>query len=215
MIPRGIFPDQLIIAKVRPVFLKETKNTSSCYKPISILPKIKGNWKELFITNSYNLSNYKIYKTEQHRFRWGKSVTSDGIELICKLWKVMKANPKYKQNCIIDIFDKGAKVVGVFLDHNIKGKELAWVVSYIHEWKRFVEITQYKLHNNYAYKHSNIETAGGEIQGPLATYSGTLLFLCSIKGVPGKLWGKLSGQFVYLLIGQFWQLLESVSLVCS
>ena len=51
MLTTGIFPDRLKLAKVKPIFKKDDKNSFTNYRPISLLPSILKNLKKLFMTN--------------------------------------------------------------------------------------------------------------------------------------------------------------------
>ena len=115
----GIFPDELKISKVSPIYKHGKKTDLNNYRPISILPalskileKLLYNRLEIFINENNILSD------SQYGFRKNRSTTSAIIDL---------------NDHVLKNFDKKYYTVGVFLDlkkafdcvdHNILIKKL-------------------------------------------------------------------------------------------
>ena len=53
MLTTGIFPDRLKLAKVKPIFKKDDKNSFTNYRPISLLPSISKNFEKVIYDQLY------------------------------------------------------------------------------------------------------------------------------------------------------------------
>ena len=82
----GIFPDQLKIAKVTPIFKKGDKQIITSYRPISVLPVISKIFEtviheqlsEYFVTNN-------LFSPQQYGFRKNSSTELAALELLDRL----------------------------------------------------------------------------------------------------------------------------------
>jgi len=78
-INEGIFPQQMKIAKIKPLFKKNEKDVMSNYRPISLLPAISKILEKLLHRRIYSfLNNQQILSKRQFGFR-PKLSTSDAI----------------------------------------------------------------------------------------------------------------------------------------
>ena len=53
MLITGIFPDRLKLAKVKPIFKKDDKNSFPNYRPISLLPSISKFFEKVIYDQLY------------------------------------------------------------------------------------------------------------------------------------------------------------------
>ena len=53
MLTTGIFLDRLKLAKVKPIFKKDDKNSFTNYRPISLLPSISKNFEKVIYDQLY------------------------------------------------------------------------------------------------------------------------------------------------------------------
>lgn len=132
----GIFPNQLKIAKIVPIYKKGSVTQPESYRPVSLLTSTSKIYERVVyeqLTNYLELNN--ILDGQQHGFRQGKSSITAMIDFI--------------QN-IIDEVDRGRNPIGIFMDltrafdsvnhctlldilqsFGIQNKELAWFQSYL------------------------------------------------------------------------------------
>lgn len=145
----GIFPNDLKIAKVIPIYKKENPHIFDNYRPISLLPAIskvfeKCVFKQLY---KYFIDNNLFYKS-QYGFRTLHSTELASVEII---------------DIIKQDLDTGKLPLGIFLDlskafdtldHNIllhklnyygvKGTPLSWFRSYLTNRFQFVNMDDIK-----------------------------------------------------------------------
>ena len=100
--PTGIFPDNLKMARVVPIFKKGDKSIPGNYRPISILPIISKLFEKLVNNRIVNfLERNEILYNHQYGFRHGYNTKLSLINLI---------------NQITKYTDEGRITVGVFID---------------------------------------------------------------------------------------------------
>ena len=98
----GIFPNELKISKVCPIFKHGSKTDLNNYRPISILPSLsKILEKILYIRLDNFFSDNNILSNSQYGFRRHRSTTSAIIEL---------------NDHVLKNFDKQFYTAGIFLD---------------------------------------------------------------------------------------------------
>jgi len=79
----GIFPENLKIAKIIPVYKKEDKTSFNNYRPISILPAISKVFETIMYKQLYSyLEKYKLLFDKQYGFRKGRSTELATVELV-------------------------------------------------------------------------------------------------------------------------------------
>ena len=148
-INKGIFPDELKIPKVIPIFKSGNKESIENYRPISILSVFTKVFEKIMYKHLINFvdKNEIIYKY-QFGFRRQHSTNHAVITLVEKNTNAL---------------DKGKVVVGCFLDLNkafdtanhrilisklrkygIKGHTLQWFERYLKNRKPFVQIKNFK-----------------------------------------------------------------------
>ena len=133
---QGIFPSDMKIAKVTPVFKAGEKNDPGNYRPISVLPCFSKILEKIMYNRLYDyLTEHKILYKKQFGFQQKHSTEHALLELI---------------NEISDSFEKDKFTIGVFIDlskafdtvdhdiltkklerYGVTGTNLTWFKSYL------------------------------------------------------------------------------------
>ena len=141
---KGVFPDDLKIAKVTPIYKAGDNSDVSNYRPISVLPWFSKILKRLMYNRLYKyLKENNILYEKQFGFQSGYSTNDAIFQLVDK---------------IFDSFEKEQFTLGVFIDlskafdkvdhsillkklkfYGITDKHLAWFESYLSNRKQFIE----------------------------------------------------------------------------
>ena len=101
-INQGIFPDELKIAKVLPIYKSDDKQLIQNYRPISVLPFFSKNCEKIISNHLLNfIDTNNILYDNQFGFRKNHSTTHAIITLVERVSKAL---------------DTGKIVVGVYLD---------------------------------------------------------------------------------------------------
>ena len=96
----GIFPDELKLARVVPIFKSGDSSNINNYRPISILPFFSKIYERLMYNNVFNFVNEKeLFYKYQFSFRQKHSTQQAIITLVDKITKSL---------------DSGDIVIGVF-----------------------------------------------------------------------------------------------------
>ena len=141
----GIFPDKLKIAKVVPLYKKDDHLIMDNYRPVSLLTSISKIFEKIV---HKQLSKYfkdnKLFYKSQYGFREEHSTELASMELIDRVMSSIE-----KKHSPLAIYMDLSKAFDT-LDHKIllrkleyygiKGNELNWLRSYLHDRKEFVEI---------------------------------------------------------------------------
>ena len=164
----GVFPSDLKIANVVPIFKANDEMIFSNYRPVSVLPVFSKLIERLMYNRLIQYINEnKLLYEYQFGFQRGKSTH---MALIVLLDKISEA------------LDRGECVMGVFLDfskafdtvdhsilfrkmqkYGIQGLALRWFEDYLHDRKQYVTYNSYKS-NQEAIKCG---VPQGSILGPL------------------------------------------------
>jgi hypothetical protein len=98
----GIFPDNLKIAKVIPLYKKDDEMIFSNYRPISLLPAISEFFERIMFNQLYNyFQTHKLFYSSQYGLRAGHSTELAALDLIDRILSEM---------------DKGNIPICIFLD---------------------------------------------------------------------------------------------------
>lgn len=82
----GIFPDQLKLAKVIPLYKKDAETIFTNYRPISLLPAISKIFEKVIYNQLYEyFQTYKLFYVSQYGFREGHSTEYASLELIDRI----------------------------------------------------------------------------------------------------------------------------------
>ena len=139
----GIFPDELKVAKVVPIYKKDNPQEFGNYGPVSVLPCISKILERIVYNRSYQfLSKNHLLHKKQYGFRTDHSTYMAVIDFI---------------NAVTKAIDQTMNTVGIFMDlskvfdtidHDIllsklyhygfKGFTKEWFSSYLSNRKQFV-----------------------------------------------------------------------------
>ena len=174
-INKGIFPDELKIAKVIPIYKSGDKTSIENYRPISVLSVFSKVFEKIMYNHLINFINkHNILYKYQFGFRKRHSTNHAIITLVDKISTAL---------------DRGNVVIGCFLDlkkafetvnhsilisklykYGIRGNSLQWFKSYLANRQQFVQIHTSK---------SNTETVTCGV--PQSSILGPLLFILYIN----------------------------------
>ena len=204
MLTTGIFPDNLKIAKVNPVFKKDDDTLFTNYRPISLLPTISKIFEKVIFTQLYNyFHEKKLFYNAQYGFREKHSTEFAALELVDRITVEMD-----KMDTPISIFLDLSKAFDT-LDHNIlltkldyygiKGIAHKLMKSYLTDRKQFVEIENTRS--------SSLTLTTGVPQGSIL---GPLLFLIYINDI-----SKASNIFKFIIYADDTNLNTTLELVAK
>ena len=164
----GVFPSDLKMARVIPLFKSGEKNKVTNYRPISILPYFSKFFEKVMCNRLYNYFNkFSLFNNGQFGFRKGHSTYMALMLLYSK---------------ITEAIDKGEYVVGVFLDlakafdtvnhsilihklehYGVKNNLLNWFISYLKDRSQ----TVYFMGTKSTKKDITCGVPQGSVLGPL------------------------------------------------
>ena len=139
----GVFPDELKIANVIPLFKSDDPELFNNYRPVSVLCSLSKVFERIMYNRLRNfLDEYKILFSYQFGFRKSHSTYMALMTLMDNL---------------INFLDKGEYVIGIFLDfskafdtvdhgillqklscYGVRGDALSWFQSYLNNMYHFV-----------------------------------------------------------------------------
>ena len=175
---QGIFPSDLKIARVVPVFKSGTRDSVSNYRPISVLPCFSKIFEKLVFNRLYS---FLVKHTLLYDYQFGFMPQRNTSQAILSL-----------VDYVINSFENKCLAAGIFLDlskafdtldhsillnkldnYGIRGAALSWFSSYIHN--RFQYVSLSGVHSSKQTIHCGVPQ--GSILGPL-------LFLIYINDLP-------------------------------
>ena len=164
----GLFPDDLKISKIIPIYKSGAKNELSNYRPISMLPQISKLFEKIIKTRlNVFLTKNDILSDSQYGFREGIS-SSDALMDLTE--SISESLERLEKCAVVSIDLKKAfdtihhDILFVKLEHyGIRGSALSLLKSYLHNRLQFV-------HYKDEYSTTEIMKYGvpqGSVLGPL------------------------------------------------
>ena len=165
---QGVFPEQLKIANVIPLYKTDDPMLFNNYRPVSLLCVLSKVFEKVMYDRIITfLENFKILNENQFGFRKNKSTYMALITLVEKITQAL---------------EKGEYIVGIFLDfskafdtvdheillgklehYGIRGCALSWFKSYLSNRQQFVTYNDCKSEKQYI----RCGVPQGSILGPL------------------------------------------------
>ena len=142
---KGVFPDDLKIAKVTPIYKAGDNSDVSNYRPISVLPCSSKILERLMYNRLYKyLKENNILYEKQFGFQSGYSTNNAIVQLVDKIY-----DSSEKEQFTLGVFIDLSKAFDT-VDHSIllkkinfygiTDKNLAWFESYLSNRKHYMEI---------------------------------------------------------------------------
>ena len=173
----GIFPDNLKIAKIIPIYKKEDPHLPDNYRPISLLPAISKVFEKVAFIQVYEyFTKNKLFYESQYGFRTLHSTELAALELTDQIFRHLDQK-KLPLAIFLDLskaFDTidHSILLNKLSYYGIQGTSLMWFNSYLTNRYQYVEFND---------KHSNLkEIKTGVPQGSIL---GPLLFIIYMNDI--------------------------------
>ena len=164
----GIFPSDLKIAKVVPIYKKGDKTLLSNYRPVSVLPAFSKILERLMYNRIVDfLERFQILNENQYGFRKNRSTHMALSVVVEKFHEALDRN-EFMVGLFIDLsraFDTiSHDILSTKLEkYGIRGRALDWIKNYLSHRKQYVS-----FENTKSYTSSiDIGVPQGSILGPL------------------------------------------------
>ena len=175
-IVKGIFPDDLKIAKVTPIYKADNNSNISNYRPISVLPCFSKMLERIMYNRLQKyLKDQNILYDKQFGFRTGHSTEHAIAQLVDQIYEAFEKN-EYTLGVFIDL-SKAFDTV----DHSILLRKLelygitdrnyAWIKSYLSNRLQYIQIDE----------NSRTEFCVVKCGVPQGSILGPLLFLLYVN----------------------------------
>ena len=175
-IVKGIFPDDLKIAKVTPIYKTDNSSNISNYRPISVLPCFSKMLERIMYNRLQKyLKDQNILYNKQFGFRTGHSTEHAIAQLVDQIYEAFEKN-EYTLGVFIDL-SKAFDTV----DHSILIRKLelygitdrnyAWIKSYLSYRLQYIQIDE----------NSRTEFCVVKCGVPQGSILGPLLFLLYVN----------------------------------
>lgn len=193
----GIFPKQLKMAKIIPLYKKNDKMNALNYRPVSLLPSISKIFeKAVYLQVAEFLEIHNLLDDSQHGFRQGRSVVSAAVSFIETVINSVDGG-KFTTGIFMDLskaFDsvKHSKLIEKLKILGVGQNALNWFESYLVDRSQYVEISHLTKSN----KITKISSTCMPIRFgvPQGSILGPLLFLCYLRGIDSSLVYKLNSK---------------------
>ena len=164
----GVFPDQLKIARVTPIFKNGSRTDPYNYRPISSLPFISKIFETLFKNRLLSfLEKHSIITSSQYGFLKGKNTCHALLDLTEFIYKNLDEK-NHVHSVFVDLrkaFDTvNHNILLVKLErYGVRGVGLEWCRDYLTNRKQYVSYAGAKSE----LRHMSIGVPQGSILGPL------------------------------------------------
>lgn len=193
----GIFPDQLKIAKIKPVYKKDNPHIPNNYRPISLLPAVSKLFEKVVFIQVYGyfINNDLLYKS-QYGFRTLHSTELAALELTDKIYMQLDKK-KIPLAIFLDLSKAFDTIDHSILIHKLKyygfqETPLNWFISYLTNRSQYVQFNE------------QCSTLGKITTGvPQGLILGPLLFIIYMNDIH-----KVTNKFSFILYADDTSLIE-------
>ena len=149
-IKKGVFPDDLKIAKITSIYKADDKSDLSNFRPISMLSCFLKILERIMYNRLYQyLTENKILYPKQFGFQTGHSTKHAIVQLVDQILESSEYN-KYTLGVFIDL-SKAFDTVdhSILLKklelHGVTDRNLSWFKNYLSNRKQFIQINNEKI----------------------------------------------------------------------
>ena len=150
-IVKGIFPDDLKIAKVTPIYKAGNSSNVSNYRPISVLPCFSKMLERIMYSRPQKyLKDQNILYDKQFEFETGYSTDHAIAQLVDQIYEAFEKN-EYTLGVFIDLskafdtVDHSILILLVIMSYMvtvITGRNYAWIKSYLSNSLQYIHVDE-------------------------------------------------------------------------